>query len=74
MFNANTKVNFKVETARKSEKFALAWEGQLTTEAPLTKQALKNELMCDFLYEVNHPRDEQTKYRPEEIRVSLSVA
>jgi hypothetical protein len=70
-FNANEKVRFEITTTRKSEHFALNWNGQLTLIEPATESDLKDDLLVQFLSEVNAPRDEQRKYRPNEVKITL---
>ena len=69
----NTKVNFKIFTTRK-ESFFLKWEGQLTVTEPITKQKLTDELMIDFISDINVPLHPRKKYRPEEVKVILTLA
>lgn len=68
-FNANEKVHFEITTTRKRDRFALNWEGQLTMIEPATEHDLKDDLLVQFLSEVNRPRDEQRKYRPNEVKI-----
>ena len=70
-FNANEKVHFEITTTRKGDYFALNWKGQLTMIEPATVRDLKDDLLVQFLSEVNHPRDEQRKYRPNEVRIAV---
>ena len=70
-FNANEKVHFEITTTRKSDRFALNWEGQLTMIEPATARELKDDLLVQFLSEVNHPRIEQRKYRPNEVKITV---
>jgi hypothetical protein len=70
-FNANEKVRFEITTTRKSDRFALHWEGQLTMVEPTTASDLKDDLLVQFLSEVNRPRDEQRKYRPNEVKITV---
>ena len=73
-FNANDKVNFEIHTTRKKESFNLSWNGQLTITEPTTSQEVKDSLLVDFLSEVNKPRHEQFKYRPNEVKITLALA
>ena len=68
-FNANEKVCFEITTTRKRDQFALNWKGQLTMIEPATASDLKDDLLVEFLSEVNHPLDEQRKYRPNEVKI-----
>jgi hypothetical protein len=70
-FNANEKVRFEITTTRKGDRFALNWEGQLTMIEPATANDLKDDLLVEFLSEVNRPRDEQRKYRPNEVKITV---
>lgn len=74
MFNANAKVNFKINTARKGDHFSLAWEGQLTMQETMTKKELTEVLVQDFLAEVNGKPSPRLAYHPSEIKVSLTAA
>lgn len=70
-FNANEKVHFEITTTRKSDRFALNRGGVLTMIEPATASDLKDDLLVEFLSEVNHSRDEQRKYRPNEIKITV---
>jgi hypothetical protein len=70
-FNANEKVRFEIITTRKSDRFALNWNGQLTMIEPATASDLKDDLLVEFLSEVKRPRDEQRKYRPNEVKITV---
>ena len=70
-FNANEKVRFEITTTRKRDRFALNWNGQLTMIEPATESDLKDDLLVEFLSEVNRPRDEQRKYRPNEVKITV---
>lgn len=70
-FNTNEKVRFEIATTRKSDHFVLKWEGQLTMIEPATASDLKDALLVQFLAEVNLPRDEQRKYRPNEVKITI---
>ena len=74
MFNANAKVNFKINTARKGESFSLGWEGQLTMQENMTQKELTEALVQDFLAEVNGKPSSKLAYQPSEIKVSLTAA
>jgi hypothetical protein len=73
-FNANDKVKFEIRTTRKQESFHLSWDGQLTITEPTTAQEVKDSLLVEFLSEVNKPRHEQLKYRPNEVKITLALA
>lgn len=70
-FNTNEKVRFEITTTRESDRFALNWKGQLTMIEPTTVSNLKDNLLVQFLSEVNRPRDEQRKYRPNEVKITV---
>ena len=70
-FNANNKVEFRICTTRKKEHFHHSWNGQLTITEPATAQEVKDCLLVEFLSEVNKPRHEQFKYRPDEVKITL---
>lgn len=72
-FKTNDKVKFEICTTRKREHFHLSWDGQLTIAQPITALELEKELMIEFLSDVNKPRNEQEKYRPNEIKVTLTL-
>jgi hypothetical protein len=74
MFNANAKVNFKINTARKGEHFSLAWEGQLTMQETMTKKELAEALVQNFLAEINGKPSSRLAYQPSEVKVSLTAA
>ena len=74
MFNANAKVNFKINTTRKGESFSLGWEGQLTMQENMTQKELTEALVQDFLAEVNGKPSSRLAYQPREIKVSLTAA
>ena len=74
MFNANAKVNFKINTARKGESFSLGWEGQLTMQETMTKKELTEALVQDFLAEVNGKSSSRLAYKSSEVKVSLTAA
>jgi hypothetical protein len=69
----NDKVKFKICTTRKRDSFHLSWDGLLTINEPITAQALETQLMVEFLSDINKPRSEQFKYRPNEVKVILSL-
>ena len=73
-FNVNDKVKFEIRTTRKQESFHLSWDGQLTITEPSTSQEVKDSLLVEFLSEVNKPRHEQLKYRPNEVKITLALA
>lgn len=73
-FNVNDKVKFEIHTTRKSEKFHLAWNGQLTVTESATSNELKESLLVDFLSEVNEPRNEREQYKPNEVKIVLTLA
>lgn len=70
-FNANEKVRFEITTTRKRDRFALNWNGQLTMIEPATERDLKDDLLVQFLSEVNRPYGEQSKYRPNEVKITV---
>lgn len=73
-FNANEKVCFKIITTRKCDRFALSQEGQLTMIETATAQDVKNELLAQFLSEINRPYDGQIKYHPNDVKVTVWTA
>ena len=73
-FKANEKVRFKIITTRKGDRFALSHEGQLTMIETATVQDVKNELVAQFLSEINRPYNGQIKYRPNDVKVTVCVA
>ena len=72
-FKKNDKVKFEIRTTRKQDAFHLSWDGLLTVAEPITAQALETQLKVEFLSDVNKPRSEQFKYRPNEVKVVLSL-
>ena len=72
-FNTNDKVKFDIRTTRKKESFNISWNGQLTITEPSTSQDVKDYLLMEFLSEVNKPRNEQLKYRPNEVKIVLAL-
>lgn len=72
-FNVNDKVKFEIRTTRKKESFNLSWNGQLTITEPATSQEVEDSLLVEFLSEVNKPRHEQLKYRPNEVKITLAL-
>lgn len=38
---------------------------------PATASDLKDDLLVQFLSEVNRPREEQRKYRPNEVKITV---
>lgn len=73
-FDVNDKVKFEIRTTRKKESFNLSWDGQLTITEPTTSQEVRDSLLVEFLSEVNKPRHEQLKYRPNEVKITLALA
>lgn len=73
-FNTSDKVKFEICTIRKKESFHHSWSGQLTITEPATAQEVKDSLLVEFLSEVNKPRHEQFKYRPDEVKITLALA
>jgi hypothetical protein len=72
-FNTNDKVKFEIHTTRKTEHFRPSWDGQLTITEPTASKEVKDFLLVEFLSELNKPRNEQLKYRPNEVRITLAL-